>query len=561
MADHLIWLEGVDFATHLDDTTNLSVIRGASLGMLAAGQEALGILPGHTLHFAGASIALLSGPGNLAAGEAAARTLLVHLATSGAAPDRTGATPPFAHLRFVVGVAADNGKLGPRQAQARARRMQIAGRFPRPGIPATLGPMGECRFSGHRIADDWLALTDRHARAYLRESPAGPTPPSLRHVPVSTSARARWHYGRVQRQRFYADRPALAACVPRDHGFTESLDDLVALRRDAPRGAGADLAAAIEGERKMRRNLPLSLLGKIAVIYADGKGFGRIRAAMGGTPTALGRFSAEADAAVQAGMAAALRCLATRADDPDPPARAPAVFLDDEVAGSTPPVPGRQLRFEVLLYGGDEICFVAPAWYGLEMAAAFFDAVRGRTVDGHMLTFRMGVALVPFNMPIRASFGLAKSLAEMATLPGNAVSIHAFESVEPPAVGLDALCAGLFGTAAATPLVLPGDGFADALDHFAGVKQNRTLPRSQLHRLIQAAIWRDETGGRRTTPRFVTATEANAMAHALFEPYAMDRGVSDAHWLAGLHQEAHCAEAAWRLAHLWDYVAPLEGVA
>lgn len=560
MHAHLIWLEGVDFDAHLEDTTNLSVIRGSSLGMLAAADFALALLQphGYSLVFGGASLALLRADVTAQAAEQHRDDLLAALHKANGSPDPTGDSPPFAHLRFVAGVAADDGTpKGPRLAQARARRMQLSGGLLR---PAPIVGKQECRFSGHRVGNHLLNLRKDHAASYNHQSPAQDEATLWEEAWISTSALARWHYGRRQRQLFYqgAGRGTIGQAVPPDHGFTENLQHMVQLKAQSPANPGADI---------LLETLPLSLLGKIAVFYADGNGFGAIRDAFGGTPDALGSFARQADAVVQNGFAAALRCLTgpILAGQPDPVLRAAAVFHDRFEKRRD--YHQDQLRFETLFYGGDEISFVAPAWFGLAMAAAFFEAVRGakaKAPDGteHALTFKAGLALVPVKMPIRASYELAKDLAGKARRAGNGIAIHAFESMEPPPNGLAALREALFGSEEVTPLLaLDGDEFAENLARLGRAQRSGALPRSQLFKLLRAAQWPSRSGAGFITPRRLGNPEANKAAAKEYDTYSKKSDAADSTeaggWLGWLKDNDKAAIAAWLLTHLWDYVDPL----
>ncbi len=578
-APSLLWLEGVNFAETLDDTTTLSVIRGASLALLAAPGPALDFLrgrdPGYECVFAGASIALFRAPRTEAAIRDDAAALLAHLHEFGPDPDRTGQTPPLAHLRFVAGTAADDGTAsGPALAQGRARSAQLGGHLPRRATQA--GRLGPCLFSQQRVAERVLHLRRDHAERF------GATEGG---VPISNSALARWHYGRHQRQEFYRARPALrgllgAFCV------TDNLQDMVDLR-----GHRQDQQPQRYG--RYRQALPFALFDKLAVIYADGNGFGGIRKAMGGTPDALRDFSRQADAVLEQGLAAAFGVVARHATGHHHPA---AVFHD---AGETEADRREQLRFETLLYGGDEIAFVAPVWFGLAMAAAFFTAVEGREVtwqqDGKThrapLTFSMGVALVSVSMPIRASYNLAKDLSEGckpapeeadARIPDaerwrNRLAIHAFESIEPPGNGLAALRASLFGGTRSTHcdaagrtyslahplLALDGASFAERLAGFAALKASVAVPRSQLFRMLGAAHWPQRSAAGLGRQRQLGDPGANEAAATLFKAYLAGAGAAgDAQggWAACLADETQAAMAAWLMTHLWDYTAPLDGI-
>ena len=57
------------------------------------------------------------------------------------------------------------------------------------------------------------------------------------------------------------------------------------------------------------------------------------------------------------------------------------------------------LRIEVLLWGGDEMTLIVPAWKGLETAQLFFEQSKGLSFDGAALSHRMAVVFCHHNMP------------------------------------------------------------------------------------------------------------------------------------------------------------------
>jgi hypothetical protein len=571
----LLWLEGVNFTETLQDTTTLSVIRGASLALLAAPDIALSFLQRHAPDagyeklFGGASIALFRANRTADAICADAEALLKHLHDYEEEPDKTGAKPPLAHLRFVVGTAADEGTAaGPALAQARARAAQLSGHLPRRAQEPGQEP---CLFSQQRVADTMLKLSQDHAARFGAKTEK---------VPVSRSALARWYYGRDQRQNFYLSRPALRERLGAFR-LTDNLQDMVDLSSRAERPGTSDC-------ERYGNSLPFALFDKLALVYADGNGFGHIRRAMGGTPEALAQFSTQADEVVSQALAAAFGIIAGEARARH---RAAAVFHNAEAER---PEDQDQLRFETLLYGGDEIAFVAPAWFGLAMAAEFFTAVQNKAVTWKQgcqefcapLTFSMGLALVNVKMPIRASYELAEALSKSckpkavdsdATIPldqvrKNRLAIHAFEGIEPPGNGLQALRNGLFGEtrimhggepsrySIAHPLLaLDGDSFARDLAHFAALKADGSLPRSQLFRMLAAAQWPDRDGVGFGAQRKLNETPSNAAAAKLFKAYMPGHGAGRLPGFAAcLADNNKAAMAAWLMTHLWDYVAPLK---
>ena len=587
----LLWLEGVDFDATLEDTNHLSVLRGGSLTLLAAASEAEWYLSHEKLVkvqrvFDGASLALFRLDCDEPAGEKLAESLLDYLHHTGESPegirrharrarDPAQLLPPFAHMRFVAGVAEDSADAsGPHLAQARARLMQMQGRAPR---RASKPGMQNCAFSGHKVGDTTLSLRPDHAEKY---GVSGRRDGDSVEVSVSRAAAARWYYGRAQRQMFYRDTKIVGSdvgkLVPAEHSFVDNLQDMIDLDW-------------CEAAKTLHAALPMAVRGKIAVFYADGNKFSAIRNAMGGTSDALKLFSDTAAPLMQKAIAALLGAVAQGATEPEgTTANLASVFFDENEKTAESGVHQRQIRFETLLYGGDEICFVAPAWFGLAMAACFFRAVTGQKLTdakgtAHDLTFKVGLVFAPVKMPIAVSRGLAKDLAEATadlaraadlsagldkSIAGvrNIFGVHAFESVEPPANGLSNFRKGLFGAnlhGASDLLALDGDAFADSLDDMIDLSAPSAIPRSQLFRMLRAAQWMNKDGKKLAQPNVLGCAEANAASAKEFENYKRRAGQTFApamrgnFWVDELAKPEHSAVAAWILTHLWDYIDPV----
>ena len=142
---------------------------------------------------------------------------------------------------------------------------------------------------------------------------------------ASLSTRVRRDYGREARQAFYSEELGKAPPC----GFTEDLQSLAAPNGTTSFG---------------------NLDGKMAVIYLDGNGFGQIQRQC--------RSAAELrafDQAVQSYRREFLRALIDAAGSDQPGFR-----RDD------------QIRLETLLWGGDEILLVVPAWKGIETLERFY---------------------------------------------------------------------------------------------------------------------------------------------------------------------------------------------
>ncbi|EJW09344.1 hypothetical protein A33M_1554 [Rhodovulum sp. PH10] len=587
-----MWLEGVDFDATLTDTNDLSTIRGGSFTLLdafVADQDPdriarapwrllprLHHVPGVSadLVFAGASQGLFRLDGSEQAVAAAVDGLKTHLSTCGLVPEKTSSgTPrkslPLAHMRWVTGLAPIDGTgeaaeaAALRTAHFRARRTQMEDTAARrPVVPADR----ICRVGRTRPADDEIEMPWRQAADYGVDV-TGLSADDRAPVPVSAAVKARKAVGRYARWCFHQDKLGWPADWRDEFGFVDHFQQMIA-------------EPYVDPKKPTMRE---AVSGKLAVFYADGNDFTKIRTEMGGSPDAFARFSHEA-ARLQEAMLRRIvdDTLVPLAGDPDPQVWRLAATgrlrePDDEEERSGK----RWLRFETLLYGGDEICWVAPAWLGMLLAARTFEAIRGATIEDphtedphtkdkklHPLTIEAALVFAPVKMPIATARALAKDLADSVKCgKTNRLGIHAFESVEPPMGGLAALRKRLIGDEQAFPaahraLALDGDAFPALVEKISALKLEGRLPRSQLYRLLRAAA---RTGvSPEKPPRLLGDPEAGRQAHLIFERYCRgaesNTGEDDLLLLRSddpsTPRSDLAAVNAWFLTHVWDYVDP-----
>lgn len=564
MGRYLVWLEGIDFSDHVYDTNDLSTIRGGSLTLLASGNAAATILAQEAASngckvdtiFSGASQALfrIDAPREDEA-RSLVSALVRELETIGNDPgaveraaDTADPVPPFAHMRFVTGLAPEGTDRAQaiREAHGRARLAQMRGDYRRP--PAFTGaapPSDICKLDRRRPADHRTPLT----AAQVASLSVADIDSGARSVPSSRSTHARRSYGRAARQRFYLGHSAALGWSDREAGrfrFVENFHDMV------------------EWPDSVVPQPGLSVQGKLAVFYADGNGFGAIRDRMGGDDRALTTFAEQSEQLmVGRVLRSSIGFLTEIASSPDAAVRARAAREVERAS---------ELRFEVLLFGGDEVCWVAPAWLGLDLVRRFFDAVKDAQVETHPLTFGSGLVLAPYKMPVADSRQLAQEAAQLAKRAGgNRVAIQAFESVEPPAGGLermrDTLLGGADASAQASALSIAGEEFASFLGDIIRLKtgatghpDGRPFPLSQLHNMLRAAQWGPDREGRKpTAPRALgeaAANEAAARAFATYRARAGEGAFGSTELIARLGNPAVAAMQAWMLSHLWDYADP-----
>ena len=528
MPEYVLRIEGVDLGATIEDTEQLSVMRGASLALLAAPSEAAGLLAAHNPKqlFSGASqAAFLIEATDDAAADAAAAGLRNALAERCGVENRVlseghTAPPPLGHLHIVVDVAtgADLRALDIAEARNRARQFQDAG-VP---LPAFAGAA-----SGF---DDWdrtrPGVWNSDKTQKVRDDKAALSPATL----------ARFNYGRIQREAFYRDPKAASD----DDFFSASFADIAA-PGNAPDGC------------------PTSLKSKMSVVYADGNKFTAIRNDLRDKHglDGLSMFSNDLRNYQQTLLKEIVAWL-----------RAGRQSRDGDRFAAEDEDKTLRYRFETLLWGGDELCFVMPSWLAVPFIEGFFNVTGGWEIGGHRLTHSMGVVVCPSKTAIRQARKVAKELADglkdNKDLPKreNYLQIEVFESIAMPDTDIDAYRKALYGIDDLTDLnrwlALPGDGIGTLFGRIEALKlgdaSREPFARSQLYSLLR------------------TAANAGAFRRRGVES---ERKVADAidRYFAGPGRYSGLApndlailpeSGASRslslavLASLWDYVAPFE---
>ena len=148
--------------------------------------------------------------------------------------------------------------------------------------------------------------------------------------------------------------------------------------------------------------------GKMAVLYFDGNAFGRLQA------NKVKELSdqREFDQAVREYRRGLMQALIQKIKS-EPRWQ---VKPDAEVAKQFANKDGRELpyqgRLETLMWGGDELVWVLPAWCGFEAVNFFYEFSSGWEFAGQKLTHAGGLVFCSHKSPIREVVTLAKELAE-----------------------------------------------------------------------------------------------------------------------------------------------------
>lgn len=289
--------------------------------------------------------------------------------------------------------------------------------------------------------------------------------------PVSLSVYLRREQGRKAKQEFYKKELGDGSFGNCD--FAQDFSDLV-------------------DELPSNLDLPESLKGKMALVYLDGNGFGTFRDKTYDDMAKLTEFSERIKRNRRCLLKGVLTSMVRNEEMTRPKVK------DD------PP----RLRFETLLWGGDEVMWVLPAWH----AWAFMGVVQGhlndKTIWGDlphatgMLTHAAGMLIAPYKAPIKDLTALVKDLGEKAKEGAgrtmNGVQIGVVTGFDLPGVEVDDLRRPLFALPCAdcfAPHVafqMDGANWADIMEAMAAVKAPEDgLPRSSLYRIYHEAL-RDE---------------------------------------------------------------------
>jgi hypothetical protein len=363
--DHFILLEAVNLYAAAFDTDQLSVIRGSSFIL----KEAIG----HIEHqFKDRIVSLTTGASSglfLVAGAEDAVGLCDDIVD-------TLNRRPYHHFTFLVEhCAAADPLQAKEQLRAQIRFRQMASlTLALDRFDATHTRRNQpCELEGRRIA-----ARETNRKVQIRGE--------NKDRRLSLSIHDRLLHGRGKRQDHYFHESLPEATEKlKNYTFTDDLESL----SDNP-------------------DYPL-LNRKIAVVYIDGNRFGAIQREMLEQARQAGRDLVES----QRSFDQTLRELRLE-------------FLHDLLLGmisgqgtrfpdaTTVTLEGKKaIRFETLLWGGDEMLFVMPAWIGFEFIQYFFEkTAHWETPEGRQLTHAAGIVFCHAKSPIRIIRRIAQSIAD-----------------------------------------------------------------------------------------------------------------------------------------------------
>lgn len=364
----ILRLEGVNLASFVFDTRDLSTVRGASLMLLDAIPKALEVLKAYT-------------PRVLSQG---ASSGLVEIVTDNPDTAAEAVRHAFAtdkdwqHATFVVDAVPITGNfrndLEAVLAANRWRQMQAAAlAVPEVYSAADLADPPTCEMDGLRPA--------------LKRNP-GPNRDNGERTSLSSATRARREYGCKAKQSFYAK------VIKGEKKEEDLLSSEKALLNKLPELFAQDFS-------KIASDTP-TLPNKLAVFYADGNSFGSIQTTHCKKP------------GQQIAWDTLIR--GTRRDFL-------INFLREEIVAHNGEWQTNDIaRFETLLWGGDEFMFVMPAALGWRFATLFFRyfnglnlSTAGEGLPNQVLTHTASLVFCQHHAPIDRIKRLAKDqMAEFA---------------------------------------------------------------------------------------------------------------------------------------------------
>lgn len=262
---------------------------------------------------------------------------------------------------------------------------------------------------------------------------------------LSASVHARREHGRDKKKSLYHDLTGVAVST------SQEFEEL----------------AAPPGHQKQWTT---PLYYKMAVIYADGNHFGKKQSALVSSDD-LKAWDIE----LQSSRKAMLKALLEQAKiDPQ--------WHENDSLDAP-------IRLETLLWGGDELIWVVPAWKGFETLELFFAQSKTWKVPGpennEKLTHAAGVVFCSFKSPIKRVKELAKDLAEEAKKKSrneDGFAVEFLESFDHVGSAEDALRRNGPKDGDVKNMVFKGSDLSELLAGIRAIKSPRVdFPRRKLH--------------------------------------------------------------------------------
>lgn len=397
----------------------------------------------------------------------------------------------FRHFTFTLVVEPANGqsfatikeRLIARTRQAQMRQPSVAP--PPVGNGRAAVP---CRLQGLLPADSAMALPPKD----LKERTPKPN--------VAASCQNRFYFGRYAKFALYEmEIQALRDTKPDGEEKDRLSGILDGLRHFDPAESIDEIADQPYDSPANNPWYP-QLRNKIAVIYFDGNGFSGIQRDQVRTTEDQRAF----DERIKTYRRELLAALVGHW------LKYPHWISDTDGTENTK----RVLPLETLLWGGDEMIFVVPASRGLELVQFFYRHSQGWTSQddgGERLTHAGGIVFCHYKTPIGRATRLARDLADAVKekpygRKGNYFDTVVLESIDYPAESLEEFFRKRYGAVARHRFPLqpalpptgdessatetPRETLAQALQNLL-VRGERTCPKSQAYGIARAALKAD----------------------------------------------------------------------
>jgi len=374
-------IAGQNFAASIEDTQDLSTIRGGSLMM-----RDMVTVADTWLHN--------NGQGKVRPATLGGSVGIWRLAmTAGDAGSLAGRLRGFLasgaarHLGFGVALVANDGQ-GYRRQRARLKAAMQRLRLSESRLPylapGTLGKV--CEIDMVRPAAGTMKIGPGQSLA------------------VSASVLARRRFGIDEKQKLIREETKAAS-----HHLSKAAQEWLAWQ-----GAFAMQINSISEGAAPTPGLKRNLHDKICVIMLDGNGFGAIEDRLldaEDTPKVQKEFD-DALAAYRAQLIAKVFSVVIKGGGTGAPS-AEELAVREELKE---PLVNKVIRFELLLWGGDEIMFIVPARLGWQVLETLGDAVTAE-LTGQPVTFSVGAVFCHHDAPIvrikRLADGLTQHIKEL----------------------------------------------------------------------------------------------------------------------------------------------------
>lgn len=404
---------------------------------------------------------------------------------------------------------------------------------------------------------------------------------------LSSSAYHRWDYGREKRHSYYHDLlTADIREVLKDYDFAEDINTLCAdpnypLKDGKPPEFDPETPVMYP-----------KLAGKMAVVYIDGNQFGkRQREFIDHYKATHEGIELELEIAAQRAFDNAIKGLRNQFLQQEMVIH----LTDEEKLTDINPFGQRRhnqkrkiLRLETLLWGGDEMLLVMPAWKGVDFLQRFFAFDWRLDGVGKQLTHAAGIVFCQAKTPIRIIQQLARNLADRVKdgkdygRKHNAWDYLVLESIDYPTTNdLDDYFKTRYpnGLDKKRPHGLPAiPEWQKIRKQLQTALEERHLPRRKLYHVLQALRQYGIATTERTWEQLVKLEDSELQddkqvyaqereEHRLYEVSEFQlwlKGDGNDDWPAlakrcfGLDIN-NPAERAWAWIHaveLWDYLAP-----